>query len=477
MDQNVRDAIVMLDAPGSYTVQAEAGGGKTTLCMDVFEMNADKTVVYLSFTKASVYDATEKYRSRGIVSEHAHTIKTFNSYCLAVLRQLGYTVPSVNEVVTFAKDLNLIYTHGTMKSQYNQLIAYFKDLFMEKKELPAPAQRFVDQCTDFNGKMTGKWDSYAFEMQFVLVYICLCYRQDVIRPLGDVLIVDEVQDLDPFHLEILKLLPFDIKLFVGDSKQAIYAYDGRVNLFRTPFYKEMAYNFELNTTFRFGQEVCDLLYDDVHSASGNATTYEAFDENNWCVDQPRTVILVNSNNKLVETTLSLIAQGNRVAIKRNRVGILKSHFRERERFLKRYEKQTDKYSQYAYGMKLKKDNHYLHVYASRAWDGIPKLLRELEDRSSNVSYYKNGDVLIETVHGFKGLEADNVYVTGSCSPFHTSTQGSWYDKNCLYNVALSRATKTLYLSTAILKDGKIVKPFTGEAKAYESVDIAKKRKR
>jgi len=463
-DQDVRDAIITLDSPGIYSVEAEAGGGKTTLCLDFMEFNHDKRVVYVTFTNAAAYDAKEKYAQRKVQSNHV--IQTFNAYCLMLLSEQNIVVPFMKEFVRAVELAGLVSGGYNDKSRYNAFLAVFKEAMVKATTLKELKQYEKIINAVFTSKQTGTNDQYCYALQIALVYLHCKFTKRIKAPLGDVLIIDEAQDLDPFHLEILKMLPFETKLFVGDTKQSIYGFEDRVNVFRTPYYKTMQYHFKLDTTFRFSQAVCDCLYGNgiIQSASNNQTQVKSYRSTN---DLPaKSVILFPTNRELIDLVVDRVTRDQPVALRQNRLSRLKTFAKNRRAFVKKFVAQKERRngvkSMYLYAMKLKKQNHFLWTYYHRTFDCIDDIFMFVQSgkitlHSKNTQHHP----LVETVHGFKGLEQTYVYVARSCSPLNSPLQGDWYDKNCVYNVALTRATGILYLPEEWVQDA-LLPPFTKE---------------
>ena len=66
-DQAIRDVITCIEENGRYLVEALAGSGKTSVCIDFIRLNGfatpEKSITYISYTNAAVKEATERIKA------------------------------------------------------------------------------------------------------------------------------------------------------------------------------------------------------------------------------------------------------------------------------------------------------------------------------------------------------------------------------------------------------------------------------
>jgi superfamily I DNA/RNA helicase len=468
-DQNIRDAVICIEKPGNYSVEAQAGGGKTQLSMDFMEMNDDKKITYITFTRAGCQDARKRQNGSN------HEVKTFNSFCLSVLRAHNINVPSKEETVSYATSCGIVEPFGNVFSRFNAFTEEFKDALLRWDKYDKSRFFKYFKYMEKNKQATNN----AFNMHLILLFYHLKIVKDI-STLGYALIIDEAQDLDPFHLEIIKMLPFQIRIFVGDPKQAIYGFEGRVNLFKHAFYNEMVFNFILSTTFRFSQNVCDMIYgrNVIFSSSKNET-----DIKYWSLlrklPTSDTVYLVPTNNKIVTAVDDYLLSGGKAYITEDRCKCLRSHYQNWKRFETKFKRwMVNKNFEDIYKLKqqfsleLKRAKNYLWIYSSNGWSKIDNFLMHVESKRDNrISIFKGvkDRIVFDTIHAYKGREEVNVIIPKDCLPQYILHCKTEFEKHCLYNVALTRATGCLWLNDE-MKDFQ--RPFDIE----EEVEIRPSKK-
>jgi hypothetical protein len=509
-DSDVRDAITCIRS-GKYKVESPAGSGKTSVCLKFLDSqrlhNSDNEVVYLSYTKSSVEDATSRVlKTYGVLNPN-HLILTFNKFCLDVLKNNNICLPNQAELITWAVNSNFIAYGGSAHRQYKDIVqkcyllmtseaskpprlkasgeikvsgefssdcSYLEEYEEEYKNETPPAE-YLEELgiseeeyfgvsekktkkeipEDFEPFMSKCWTSRhstTFDFHIAMLYYHVKFSKKISLK-GYALIVDECQDIDPFKLALVQILDFEIKLMVGDPRQAIYSHDGTVNFFKDPYANEFT-EMKLSTTFRFSQNVCDLIYGEgvVHSASSNQTEivyYKALTE----IPLIGSVLLESTNNNIAKLCLTLPS----VALTRARVTQLKQQYRLwclfNEQLIRHYQRMgrygvdhRNHFIRSEYAKILKRRNEFMHVYASMNWQNVPVILEKIKNGGIKVVAevsQANDYLLIDTIHSFKGREADVIIVSPNAHPDLLTHLDEADARDCLHHVAVTRACKVL----------------------------------
>jgi len=509
-DLDVRDAITCVRS-GKYKVESPAGSGKTSVCLKFLDSqrlhNCDNEIVYLSYTKSSVEDATSRMLQIYGVLNPNHTILTFNKFCLDVLKNHDICLPSQAELITWALHSKFIAYGGSARRQYNDIVqkcfrlmtsnpprlkasgelkvsgefssncSYLEE-YEEYEDCGPPPAEYLEELgiseeeyfkdskkedskisEDFEPFMSKCWTSRhstTFDFHIAMLYYHVKFSKKVSLK-GYALIVDECQDIDPFKLALVQILDFEIKLMVGDPRQAIYSHNGTVNFFKDPYANEFT-AMKLSTTFRFSQNVCDLIYGEgvIHSASSNQTeiVYYTF---------PLTfgkgcVLLESTNNNIAKLCLTL----RNVALTRARVTQLKQQYRLwclfNEQLIRHYQRMgrygvdhRNHFIRSEYAKILKRRNEFMHVYASMNWQNVPVILEKIKNGGikvvAEVSQAKHY-LLVDTIHSFKGREADIIIVSSNAHPDLLTHLDEEDARDCLHHVAVTRACKVLCLPSS-----------------------------
>lgn len=445
-DQAIRDVVTCIEENGRYLVEALAGSGKTSICIDFIRLNGlatpEKSITYISYTNAAVKEAAGRIKAVSHLNPN-HKICTFNKFVLDVLKFNNILLPDIADCVARAENTGIMtFDHRlSTYAKYEKLMESMPKAFETK---PSSLDRFFE-------KPFQNEHSTTFDFHLVMLYYLILSKRIVVS--GYALIVDECQDMTPFKIKLIGVLKYDILIMVGDPKQAIYSHDGCVNFFKLPVAKEFTH-LKLTTTFRFSQEACDMIYapNTVKSCAFDKTTVTFTD------DIPQSgVLLVPTNNAIAHYVLSF----PNVAITTKRINILNSRFKKWERFNRdlltwynnkhgRYCKIEDISARTAYAQYLEQIGDQSFVYASMNWKYVPQIMLKVRlgiVKAVACRSHARGNLLIETIHAFKGSESDVIILTDDTLP-HNLHMKTAYDRHCLYYVALTRARKHLILPTA-----------------------------
>ena len=273
LDPFYRDYIQRIKfKPNKITaVKAVAGGGKTTLLLNLAKKNKDKRILYIAFNKCLITEIKDKLKRQGISNLAP---RTFDALVYNSIRgHFNMEYPTIQDINPF-----------TLAQQ----VEWFdRKPFKLKKNY---CYKFLDFCRsrtainegdiheeintmfpkEFERKIIRElWDKTAsgefltFDGMRKLVAVRHLMK-DIIDTQYDYIFIDEAQDFDPIMLNIVLndiTLP---KLFVGDPKQAIYEWKGSINAFEN-LPPSKTTTIELYTTFRLGQPACRWLSKETNS--------------------------------------------------------------------------------------------------------------------------------------------------------------------------------------------------------------------
>lgn len=445
-DYSVRQRIINQLSPGRYKICATAGAGKTTLCCTFIEKNleTDSTIVYISHTNNAVEEAkTRLPQNKGLF------VLTFSKFCLDLLKMGHFNVPkNPTEVVTRAKKVNLCILDrcSSIEMQYQVVLETLKTLLLLPHTNKSVLHSFFR--TPFSSK-----HSTTFDFHTVFLYYLL--HQKTMTVSANVFIIDEVQDIDLFNISLIEEMSFQRVLFVGDPRQSIYLQSG-VNFFLHEVSKKYT---ELNicNTFRFSQNVCNLIYRDQVLSKATHETQIMFGQ----YQQPH-VHLVVTNKQVVDTVLSLKHENVTLTLTQRRLEILQSKYNQWLQFNEKLKKflqkkhpsnrsnksnksnniwNTDLREEYAFFIQTRYQKN-IYEYTSLIWQHVPHLSNICKIVSS---YSGEEGVCVDTVYAFKGKTANVVYVSPYCHFSMIRHVDNDYLKHCLYYVALTRAKTVLVL--------------------------------
>ena len=92
----------------------------------------------------------------------------------------------------------------------------------------------------------NKFQTFSTIRKLVLVKH---YCKEILNNIYDAIFIDEAQDFDKLMLKILLDDTYITKVFVGDTKQAIYEWRGSINAFNY-YHKNFKYRFLFNISCR-----------------------------------------------------------------------------------------------------------------------------------------------------------------------------------------------------------------------------------
>jgi superfamily I DNA/RNA helicase len=295
-------------------------------------------------------------------------------------------------------------------------------------------------------------------------------------PKYDVVVVDELQDLNPLQKMIIERLiaPHGRFIGAGDEKQAIYSFQGS-NLQSFKAFQERPFTttLPLSVCYRCGTKIIEKA----NTVFNNIEPYERAEEGvviergSLLEVEGGDFILCRNNLPLFEVFIQLLTVGKRVRIMGKDFGkslqLLLDNVSESpdeagvtealvEVLNKKYLELKDK------GIRNPTTNKaFINLQEKVAilknlifafQFNLSKVKSVLEDAFSENPDRK--DIVLSTIHKAKGLEADNVFLLGANELIpsqYAETQLELYQEKCLLYVALTRAKKKLVIVPYIKK--------------------------
>lgn len=107
------------------------------------------------------------------------------------------------------------------------------------------------------------------------LYLCdVCKEYDETINDSPILFVDEFQDIDPIQLQVFDFVQTKRRMYIGDPKQAIYAFRGACSQVFDEFRNDDWTWFNLSTNYRSKQNIIDFA-ERAYQAASNALLHKA----------------------------------------------------------------------------------------------------------------------------------------------------------------------------------------------------------
>lgn len=275
----------------------------------------------------------------------------------------------------------------------------------------------------------------------------------------DLGLVDEAQDMVPVNIQAIRKMRFSQTILTGDPKQELYQWRGEQDAMKALGYYELP----LTKSHRFGpviadaaNRVIDLFPDTHHHLTGDEQINSQI---GYGTPNERHVVLCRSNAGLLGEALQAIRRGQRICVIG---GIFDSVLlMESAWYLSIGEKAKVKHQTMAMigdwgaALELAKEDAEIAQAVKRVdeYGGqIPYLVDEL--RGAGETSRDLADVVLSTVHKFKGDEADVVKLGDD---FPDLVRWSKKDRAyiplkgelCVFFVAVTRARRKLYANRTL----------------------------
>ncbi|MFK5892267.1 MAG: UvrD-helicase domain-containing protein [Pseudomonadota bacterium] len=246
----------------SFSVDASAGTGKSTVLGMVVAANPDKRFLYIVFNRANALEAKKKF-------------KHYNNVVVSTANGLGFRsiMMGQNWKEIIKNDVSIYtYAHHGNAMKYGSFqgvdrMKYFlqikdtitnfcrsNDQIIDIKHVPAnPA--FMDHYDEIIHSAKNYWYVASnFKCEFNHDFYMKMWSLQNPSLNYDYILYDEAQDTDPIMLEIVNK-QYSNKIIVGDKYQQIYAFRGSVNAMDK---FEVSGKLRLSQSYRYGQEIANI---------------------------------------------------------------------------------------------------------------------------------------------------------------------------------------------------------------------------
>ena len=404
-------------------VKSVAGSGKTTTLLELSKIHSDKKILYIAFNKSLITEVRDKISTnkiRNLIPQ------TFDS----LMRDVFMSKSKLEEVdIIDLKPQNLPDIVEWFQKKPYRLKNFFVKNFSKFCN-----QTKYSNIKVYNEKVLGGEKKLLETIwQKVLTYELITFdsirklveinhwAKDYIDNKYDMIFIDESQDFDNTMLKILLEDTTIPKLFVGDTRQAIYEWKGSINAFdKLP---PSSLILEFYSTFRVGNPACE----EIRSKFDNC----------W---------MISKSNNVTQIRYDIVPDTKYVYLFRNWKGLILSAQNLSNIWINNYETQIN----YIKSLHSKLQNGYLEEEDMDEFsDDLPKFLlklslEELEklitNMEKNIVDKKDCAIELYTIHTYKGLEYDIVRIYNDIDTRN--------EKN-LHYVALTRGFREIIIDTKI----------------------------
>jgi F-box protein 18 (helicase) len=465
-------------APGDVAkVVAFAGAGKTSTLRALAEAHPDWRILYTAFNSSVVHDGKRAFEQlRNVTCATTHVVATPARNALqSGVKRLRTNAMSVKDVcATFpgfaAKDLcpALVAADTFMVSDAEQV---------EARHVPTRSNGDLETIITLANRMVTRMldpeDAFPFTFnaylrKFVLSAPRLPY---------DCILVDESQDLNPITTRLFLEQTHARRIFVGDSHQHIYAFNGTRDCLAT---LPVTASFRLTRCFRFGPDLAavadKILYlkgerTPLRGGRGRVTVVDESDEllpehldGAGCV-----LGVVRFNVSWIELAAQVCARGGQVYIEtpaaaRKFLDMAEDVYKVSQG-QGRAVSQANKFriGQYQSLGDLEDEAResssadllIMASFVRKHLQTFPALMQQL--RAGFLETQDGARALLSTAHKAKGCEHDHIFVCSDLSDVvhkHTHlgpVQKSDHDEINLLYVAITRARLRVTLPTRLLQ--------------------------
>lgn len=402
-------------------INSVAGSGKTTALINLANNNEEKKILYIAFNKDLVEEMKIKIRKKNIKNMEAHTFD-------ALMRRIYLDiVPNINlqflkpgdihKICPFLKNKNWSFKKkiiDILEDYCNNIdILSMEDYLKSKKNVIYEEQRKL-LLEVWKLVEENKFQTFSTIRKLVLVKH---YCKEILNNIYDAIFIDEAQDFDKLMLKILLDDTYITKIFVGDTKQAIYEWRGCINAFE--LLPASTLNIDFYSTFRVGSCACNYISTQIKnlyifSKSENSTII-----NNYAgLDEPY-VYLFRGWKKLLLTA-------------QHTSNIWINNYEKKKQYIEKFCEKVSKWGISREEMKQAEDD-LPNFLVKLSLAEVKCLLEQIEN---NLVEKSKARIEFHTIHSYKGLENDTVRISNDINI---------QQEQNLYYVALTRGMKNLII--------------------------------
>jgi ATP-dependent exoDNAse (exonuclease V) beta subunit len=404
-------------------VKSVAGSGKTTTLLELSKIHSSKKILYIAFNKSLITEVKDKISTQKITNLIPYTFD-------ALMRDVFIAKTDLEDVnIIDLKPQNISdVVEWFNKKPYklkNYFIKYFSKFCNQTKY--SDMKTYCEKVLGGDKKLlntmwqkTLSYDLITFDSIRKLVEINH-WAKGYLDKKYDMIFIDESQDFDSTMLKILLEDTTIPKLFVGDTRQAIYEWKGSINAFdKLP---SNSLILEFYSTFRVGNPACDEIRDKF--------------ENCW---------MISKSSNVTHIKYDIIPAEKYVYLFRSWKSLILTAQNLSNIWINNYETQIN----YIKSLHSKLQNGYLgEDDLDDQSDDLPKFLlklsvEELEklitNMEKNIVSKKDCAIELYTIHTYKGLESEIVRIYNDIDIKNEQN---------LYYVALTRGFREIIIDTKI----------------------------
>lgn len=471
------------DNGGNLIIEAVAGAGKTSTIVEALKLiPPEKKVLFLAFNASIVTELKAR------VPSHVD-VMTLNGLgwraYLAHAKDAGIKVkdPDTKKLVTLARDLFSPAEFGRFGSNACKLVAKAKTvgLLPDRVEWKAEglmpdvmaswawlANRFDIDCED-NLAETVEAAQHLYRKSCTTLNV-LDFDDQLLLPFGlglslprmDWTFVDELQDLSPLNLALVKRI---VKRFcgVGDPHQSIYAFRGADSDSMAKCAEVFACkSFPLHVSYRCAQAIvreAQTVVSHIKAHDGAPegevhTTPKPLEE---CDVKPGDFVLCRLSAPVVQAAYSLLRAGIPAVVRGRDIGTGLVRLLEKLKATSIDDAQSRLNKWEEAEIKKAKDDEAKQASAMDRAETLRLFLNmsdSLDDFRARIERMFSNDnnegvVVCSTIHKAKGLEAERVFLIDRDKMPHKSARQPWQiqqEMNLIY-VAITRAKRFLQYVT------------------------------
>ena len=451
---------------GNLVIKARAGTGKTTTLKAAFEHAPEKRMAYFVFNRRNADEAKQK------ITDPRIDIKTLHSLGFSFVKNLWRNARADDEVE--ADRLDMV-AKGSLNDFWEARGTILKLVSFAKNAFVNPSYDDVKNLADerdiyFNGGFTGdgiqlcldvleeskKQDSKNRISFNDMVWLPCALN--LVRPIYDLVSVDETQDMSVPQLEMVRLSSRGRVAVVGDDRQCIYSFRG-CHSDGMAMMKEVlnATELKLTTSYRCSRAVikhAQNIVPDIN-AHDNAIEGEVSNVKNCDDAKAGDFILSRLNAPLMPLALNLLRQKIPARIEGRDIGkqlltMVKSqkaksvpHFFEKinswfEKQVARIGKVKGSEKKIEASQDIKDTLCALAENCSSIQEVEQRIYSLFQDTDKN----SKPAVILSTVHKAKGLESERVFMLMAT---FKGRAGNEVEESNLKYVAITRSRNQLYL--------------------------------
>jgi DNA helicase II / ATP-dependent DNA helicase PcrA len=460
------------DGTGSIIIDAFAGCGKTTACVEsmwrVVKKNPRTTQGYLIFAKRNQEEAVGKCPP----SVMAKTAHSFGLMTISLAK--GKTYVDKRKTKRIAENLvGVDEEKEELRRSLTKAIDLGKDYLAET---PQEIATMVDKHNieigdlsiyEFADKVLRGMDISASQPNCVSYsdMTWLPIKLGLKVPFVNIMFADELQDLNRARIElVMRSLGTQGRLIgVGDELQSIFGFTGAdrhaLNIIKQ---RANAINLPLHTTYRCGRAIVEAAkrYVPAYQAAPSnsdgevrsATMQEMMGDEGA---QPGDAILSRTNAPTIKVALRLLANGRRCAIQGKDIGenLLFMIKKSKAKDVISFQSWLEEWAAAEIERLIAKKKDYDHIEDMRdclevfceGQRDILAVRAKIESMFDDIEHDDESKIIISTIHKFKGLERSTVWRLENSFTCRPKTEEEAEQERNIAYVSITRAKDRLLL--------------------------------